>query len=331
MLEAQDVSAIDPNRSRVYTLSTDPQNTNVSLTIFELTPGYKMRMVPLPMMVPSLTPGLGQGVAVSPIDGTIILMGHDATRSGHHSIYTCDPATFALTFLADIGGTLNSDLLGAAFAYDHDARELYVSRAYNDSGYPSTKFDAVSLATGHIAPLNTSLQMAGLVYDSQTRRMYGTHAKPGSKGAVRMLAYFETSTRDALTHVASLPLNVGIGNIHAFDRRARVHYTLLAGNPPKCPKYVHTDFCADHGEPCAAGTSCCCEPPCTDKAKYGVCYTVASCDQIPTPGGDPYKVPSYLVGMSLATGHVVRQTPICSEEPSNATVNAPCPWSVEAA
>ena len=65
--------------------------------------------------------------------------------------------------------------------------------------------------------------------------------------------------------------------------------------------------------------------------RYGYCYAVSSCDKIPSSGGDPYKVKDFLVGMSIETGKVVSQTPICSLEPSNATVNAPCPWSVEAA
>ena len=72
--------------------------------------------------------------------------------------------------------------------------------------------------------------------------------------------------------------------------------------------------------------------PCATAHRYGYCFAVSSCDEIPSSGGDPYKVKDYLVGMSLDTGKVVSETPICSLEPSkNATVDAPCPWSVEVA
>ena len=86
MLQGQDLAAIDSKRSCYYTLSTDVKNQNVSLNIFSLAKDYKMTAVPMPGFVPSPTPSLGEGVAVDPTDGTIILMGHDAKRAGRHSI-----------------------------------------------------------------------------------------------------------------------------------------------------------------------------------------------------------------------------------------------------
>lgn len=96
-----------------------------------------------------------------PEDGTIVLMGHDPKRSGVHSIYTCDPTTFGLTYVATIGGDMKTDLLGAAFAYDHDAKDVYVSYAGEDAkGFPYSKFVAVSLVTKQVQPLNHSLMSA---------------------------------------------------------------------------------------------------------------------------------------------------------------------------
>lgn len=267
MLEMQDLCAIDSNRSRYYTMGVDVHNKNVSLRVFSFAADYTMKIVPLPEIMPSQTPGLGEGVTVNPTDGTIILMGHDAARAGHHSIFTLDPTTFALTFVADLGGDLTNDLLGAAFTYDHDADDLYVSLAYNNSGLPASKLLAVSLKDGTVQIIPRSLRMDGMAYDSQTRRIYGTHVGPHGNVKNLMLAYFNTAKRDALSFVASFPMYVGIGNIHTFDRTNRVLYTLLSANPPKGDPYVHTDFCADHKEPCPSGSSCCCEPPCTDKER----------------------------------------------------------------
>ena len=268
MLQMQDLAAIDSKRSRYYTLSRNVRNKNVSLNVFSLAKDYKMTAVPMPGFLPSPSPDLGQGVAVDPTDGTIILMGHDAKRAGRHSIYKCDPTTFALTFVADIGGEMDLDLLGEAFTYDHDAHDLYVSLVYNVSGFPSTKFLAVSLEDGTVRTLPKALTMSGIAYDSHTRRIYGNHVGPHMHVKNLTLAYFETSTHDALTFVASYPMYVSIGNIHTFDPTNRVHYALLSANPPTAPPYVHTDFCSAHKEPCPSGSSCCCEPPCTDKERY---------------------------------------------------------------
>lgn len=193
-------------------------------------------------------------MAVDPTDGTIILK--------------CDPTTFALTFVADIGGEMDLDLLGEAFTYDYDAHDLYVSLVYNVSGFPSTKFLAVSLEDGTVRTLPKALAMSGIAYDSHTRRIYGNHVGPHKHVKNLTLAYFETSKHDALTFVASYPMYVSIGNIHTFDPTNRVHYALLSANPPTAPPYVHTDFCSAHKEPCPSGSSCCCEPPCTDKERY---------------------------------------------------------------
>ena len=76
------------------------------------------------------------------------------------------------------------------------------------------------------------------------------------------------------------------------------------------------------------GATCCCEPPCTDAAKYGYCFAVDDCSKIQT--GDPLAAPSFIVGVSLDDGKQVTMAPICSLEPGPKTNPNACPWSIEA-
>ncbi|MEC7113550.1 MAG: hypothetical protein VXW79_01180, partial [Bacteroidota bacterium] len=73
-------------------------------------------------------------------DQTIIVMGHDPSKGGHHCVYTLDPDTFEPTFVANLGGDMHVDLLGASTTYDYDAKVVYVNTAYNDTTpIPATK------------------------------------------------------------------------------------------------------------------------------------------------------------------------------------------------
>ena len=93
----------------------------------------------------------------------------------------------------------------------------------------------------------------------------------------------------------------------------------------------YTDYCAAvQKEPCPTGASCCCESPCAAKGAAGYCFAVSNCSKVP-PAGDPFKVAAFLYGVHLDTGALVRKVPLCSLEPSNATVDQACPWSVESA
>lgn len=294
-------------------------------------------------------------------------------------MYALDPKSFNATFVADIGGSLHNDLLGASSGYDSVKKVAYVAISYNNSGakQPALKFAAVAVQTGEVTKLSNSLLMASMSFDAQTGRMYGTVVtnsatgevvSPWTAGAVvhrgrkgpdgrrvgtapsldgsgviplrnglpsapdglaRSLAYFETSSPTKLTIVAPMELTGAIGDLHTLDVSARVHYSLLNGKPNASHPYQPTDFCSAHHEPCPSGATCCCEPPCGKEA-YGYCYAVSDCSKIP-PDGDPFKVVAYLYGVHLDTGKKVSQTPLCSLEPSNATVPQSCPWSIESA
>ena len=373
ILEAQELSAIDTKRSVYYTMGVNQTSNAVELFAWSIGSGYHIKSVKLPFVSSALV-GLGQALNVDPEEGTIIVMGHDPTHAGHHAIYKVDPTTFNTTFVADVGGDMHSDLLGCSTGYDYTEKVAYVSIAYNDSSpKPAVKFAAVSITTGKVDVLDKSLMMAGLAFDGQTNRVYGTSVTVaatgeavspwvngvvayrgrrgadgrrhgtmpsydgtgvirggGTNGYTRSLAYFATKSPTSLTTVAPLALTGAVGDLHTLDVSARVHYTLLLGLPNMSNPYLPTDFCSAHNEPCPTGASCCCEPPCTDAAKYGYCYAVEDCGKIP-PDGDPLKVDAFLYGVHLDTGKLASKTPICSLEPSNATVNQPCPWSVESA
>ena len=366
VLQAQGLSAIDTRLSRLYTVGVDKQSLSVILIVYGLSTGNRVRTVVLPFESTAIV-GLGEAIEVDPLDGTLVLMGHDPTRGGHHAVYTADPQTFALSFVADLGGDNRTDLFFTSSAYDHDAKMYYVGVAFNSSitHKPTSRFDAVHIPTGQVEQVNTTLMMSSLVYDSPTKRIYGTHVQRSRNGAQRggpkweglppwearvaapymsapmasedaaqyrrSLAFFDTARRTAITDVAPLELTTQVGQMHAFDRAMRVHYPILLGKlPPNASlPYEHTDFCADHNEACPTGSSCCCEPPCRDKERYGYCYAVDSCAEVPPPG-DPLHVPAYIYGVHLDSGARACKTKLCSLEPSAATVPAQCPWSLEA-
>jgi len=361
-LESQELSAIDAKRARYYSAGVNSTTNKVNLCVWSLSAGHKERQVELPFES-SVFVGVGEALNVDPTDGTIIVMGHDPSRGGHHCLYTLDPDTFKPKFVADVGGDMHVDMLGGSTTYDHDAKVAYVATAYNDSTpVPALKFNAVHLTTGKVEVLDKGLLMAGLAYDSKTKRVYGTAVasaaaqtstpeaaaalwggataarwrrpgkacptRTGDVSLTRSLAYFDAATRAGLVTVAELPLTMSIGDVHTIDPTARVHYTLLAGKL-NASAYEPTDYCSKHGNPCAAGASCCCEPPCTDAQKYGFCYAVDDCSKIPS--GDPLAVPDFLIGVGLDSGEVVTKVPVCSMEPGPKTNPNVCPWSVEAA
>lgn len=287
-------------------------------------------------------------------------MGHDA-KLGHHVIYTADPDSFELKFIADIGGDMHVDMLGTSSAYDCDSKQVYVSIAYNNSTpRPAIKMVAVSIASGAVVQMRSELTMAGMVYDSKSKRVYGTRVESvetgaevspwmgavlvrGTKGITprstielgatlfhRFLSYFDaTNLQNAsLVDVAQYHLTAGVGDLHTLDRVNRVHYTLMLDNPPFSPPYKHSDYCEKHGNQCPTGSTCCRAP--TSKVDYGICYAVPTCARMP-PSVNPLNVSNFLVGVSIDTGTLVSKVPVCSMEPSAGTVDAPCPWSVESA
>ncbi len=366
-LEAQELSAIDSNRQRYYSMGVNRTGDVVNLCVWSLKSGHREQQIPVPF-TSSLFVGVGEALAVDPVDGTIVLVGHDPTHDGHHTVYKMDPESFAMTFVADLGGDMHTDLLGGSTAYDHDQKVLYVPSAFNDSTpQPAIKYSAVHLTSGTVESVDLSLLMAGTAYDSQTKRVFGTkvYSAEGEpllpsaavvprerwapsgrrtlgapRAAARTLSYFETATREHLVSVAALPLLTAVGDVHAVDRAARVHYTLLLGEPEGKP-FLPTDYCAKVGEPCESGSSCCCDssapaaavgalpmaPPTCAHAD-GYCFSVQNCSEVP-PSGDPLAVPAYIVGVHLDDGTATVETPLCSMEPSKTTVPAFCPWSIE--
>ena len=366
-LYAQELSAIDSLRGRYYTAGVNATTHKVNLCVWSLKGGYKVTCRDLPFES-SVFVGTGQALNVDPNDGTIIVMGHDPTRGGHHAIYTLDPDTFKPTFVADIGGDMHFDMLGASTTYDHDEKTVYVITSYNGTNPSSLKanvkgppppapkvnisFSAIELTTGKVTNLTKDLIMGGFVYDSKTKRVYGTHVtqsngesvdardaavwrgRNGKKtalnpnGLTRKLAYFETKKRDQLHSVTPLDLSMAVGDVHFFDKANRVHYTLLLGKGNSSNPYTHTDYCSKHGNECPTGSACCKDPQ--SKIDYGYCYSVDDCSKIPA-GGDPLKVPAYAVGVNLDSGTAVVSAPLCSLEPGPTTSPNRCPWSIEAA
>ena len=79
-------------------------------------------------------------------------------------MYALDPKSFNATFVADIGGSLHNDLLGASSGYDSVKKVAYVAISYNNSGakQPALKFAAVAVQTGKVTKLSNSLLMASM-------------------------------------------------------------------------------------------------------------------------------------------------------------------------
>ena len=102
-LEAQELSAIDTALSRYYTMGVNSTSGAVELFVWSLDsyegrvrtqpPGHAIKGVLLPFKSSPLV-GVGQALSVDPTDSTIIAMGHDPKRAGHHCIYKIDPSTF---------------------------------------------------------------------------------------------------------------------------------------------------------------------------------------------------------------------------------------------
>ena len=364
-LDAQELSAIDSKRGKYYSMGVNSTTGNVNLCVWSLTSGYKEQTIKLPFKSSPFV-GVGEALDVDPVDGTIILMGHDPTRGNQHCVYTADPVNFKLTAVADLGGTMTTDLLGGSTAYDHDKKVWYGMTAVNGNSsapkpQPEVLFQAVELQTGKVTNLSSSLMMAGLAYDSQTHRIYGTivaesatgkalppssavvaaHAAPrgvytgvsreraaaaAAGGIVRSLAYFDAEKRDKIVTVKALSLAGTIGDVHTIDASKRIHYTLLIGKGTPGTPYVASDFCSKHHETCPSGSSCC---TLQNSTTGGYCFAAPSCSSIPPEGGDPLAAPAYILGVRLDDGTEVTKTPICSLEPSAKTVNASCPWSIE--
>ena len=189
-VRARSSPLIDSSRGRYYTAGVNATTHKVNLCVWSLKGGYKVACRDLPFES-SVFVGTGQALNVDPTDGTIIVMGHDPTRGGHHAIYTLDPDTFKPTFVADIGGDMHFDMLGASTTYDHDEKTVYVITSYNGTNPSSLKanvkgppppapkinisFSAIELTTGKVTNLTKDLIMGGFVYDSKTKRVYGTH------------------------------------------------------------------------------------------------------------------------------------------------------------
>ena len=74
-LDAQELSAIDSKRGKYYSMGVNSTTGNVNLCVWSLTSGYKEQTIKLPFLLPFV--GVGEALDVDPVDGTIILMGHD--------------------------------------------------------------------------------------------------------------------------------------------------------------------------------------------------------------------------------------------------------------
>ena len=181
-LDAQELSAIDVKRGKYYTAGVNRTTNKVNLCVWSLGSGHKEKQVELPFESSALV-GVGEAIDVDPTDGTIIAMGHDKSRGGHHCVYKGDADTLKFTFVADVGGDMHSDVLGGSTTFDYDAKVAYVVISYNDSTpTPAIKFSAVHLS-GTVDDLDTSLQMASMAYDSHTKRIYGTVVSKTSASA----------------------------------------------------------------------------------------------------------------------------------------------------
>ena len=368
-LEAQELSAIDAKRGRYYTMGVDTTNqTNtVVMVVWNLADGKISKKVALPFAGEPFV-GIGEAIDVDPTDGTIIVMGTTAARSGHPR---CTRSTRPRTadLVADLGGSMKADGMGTTTTYDYDEKVVYlVTAVMNNSATPPApyfKHSAVSIKDGSVDDLPTP-HHAGRGVRLEDERVYGTAvaAGPGGGGAwaarvdprtkraplgggkaERRLSYFETSTRDKLVSVGDkYSLTMSIGDLHAFDASRRVHYTLLMDNVNATP-YRPTDYCKAHGAPCATNSSCCCGPTaaappaaaiaghaaaCADP--YGYCFAVDDCSQMIAGGADPLAVAAYLYGVELETGKLFgKKVPLCSMEPGPKTNPQQCPWSIELA
>ena len=104
-LEAQELSAIDAKRGRYYTMGVDTTNqTNtVVMVVWNLADGKISKKVALPFAGEPFV-GIGEAIDVDPTDGTIIVMGHDSSRGGHHAVR----AQFSARFMAQIWRTASA-------------------------------------------------------------------------------------------------------------------------------------------------------------------------------------------------------------------------------
>ena len=242
IVEQQEISAIDRKLQRYYTLGLNHSTFQVTLFVWALD-GHSLQGIPLPLQrLPIL--GAGEAIDVDPNDSSIIVMGHDPKR-GHHSIFTVDPRTFSLTFVADVGGDARADVLVSTTAYDSHARTVYVKLAYYDTKArgEEVKFVAVSLSTGRVITLDwRHLAMDTISYDITTKRIYGTIVtRPAPTKRIRSLAYFDTgSLSSPPTVVATLEFADLVGELHAFDGHTRTLYLLLL-----------TDYCTYKYVSCA--------------------------------------------------------------------------------
>ena len=159
-LEAQELSAIDSARGLYYILGLNKTSGGPNLVSIDVSTGKISKSKPVPF-TSSVFVGVGQNLDVDPIDGTIILMGHDPAHDNHHCVYTgelprgsnsgpsplpppassdspttagvllracaADPETFEVTYVADLGGTLTMDLLGTYTFFDSDEKEVRCS------------------------------------------------------------------------------------------------------------------------------------------------------------------------------------------------------------
>ena len=104
-LYAQELSAIDAKRGRYYTMGVDTTNqTNtVVMVVWNLADGKISKKVALPFAGEPFV-GIGEAIDVDPTDGTIIVMGHDSSRGGHHAVR----AQFSARFMAQIWRTASA-------------------------------------------------------------------------------------------------------------------------------------------------------------------------------------------------------------------------------
>jgi hypothetical protein len=329
------------------------QTTNVvNLFVWSLATGRKEQSVELPFKASEFV-GSGLALEVDPNDGTIIVMGHESTGSGQHALYTADPVHFKPTFVASLGGSLSADLLGAPSAYDYDERVVYVQTCpfCNDTVCPIV-FAAVELGTGKVsnltAPAISGDTLQGLVYDSRTKRVYGSIVNDASgrsvavtqrsprarsqrvRGAlgvdlVRTLVYFETAKRDVLVPVRNFSLSILSADNVALDSASRIFYSLFGGEDHETP-YVPTDYCARSSEACAAGSSCCRLQ--NSSSESGYCFSVDDCSQIPPATRTDWN--NYLVGVRLDDGVQVSRVSLCSD-PGAAGLDCPSNFAMAAA
>ena len=118
-LDAQELSAIDSKRGKYYSMGVNSTTGNVNLCVWSLTSGYKEQTIKLPFKSSPFV-GVGEALDVD-LDGTIIPWGMIPSVATS-TASTPDPVNFKLTAVADLGGTMTTDLLGAAARPNHDKK-----------------------------------------------------------------------------------------------------------------------------------------------------------------------------------------------------------------